>query len=1602
MAGTSIDLSFLNSSGANLSLTIAQLQAMDAELQKISERSPALIGLSRAFGITYAEAAKLTKELGVGPAKLQEAVGTMKQLRAAGADAVTQYSVLAKQLGLTVDQMKLVANTVDDVGSSLDDLGDKQNVVGDLRTALGGLFVIDKVNEFKNAILETGKTLETLETRLLTTLGTKAASDSALASIQKFAATTPFEMTEVTDSFLKLKQRGIEPTDVSLRKLGDLASSQGKSLNQTTEALLDAQQGEFERLKEFGIKASAAGDKVNLSFQGMNKQIERTPEGIAAGILSLGDLQGIAGGMELQSKTLGGALSNLTDAQSQLAGETFKLVQGPAIALVQTATKLIDSFSKLNPNVKLAILGVGTLGGIFTSAVAAIAAFQAANIGASLSLAYTTLLKGPAAIATAFNTAVTKLATIAEYDLAQSKLGAAVSTARGIPVTVADTGAKLANAAATKAQSAAMNPFATVTTTAGKASAAAGASAGLLAAALAGVVATGALLVNTFQTINSGWDASVAGADDVALSLKALTEAEEKSAKNKEGLAKATKDAAEASRVAGLTNEQRAAESIAKEGEITAAYDKNVQDRIGFVGQFMDKIREFIDLPKDTLVKTFKLVAQLPLPGSVKDFFKGIGDQIEKTKLASQNMLTKDKDKEGFANTLQVSDQISARKNSLKATSGGSLGNATKAEVEAISSAYDKNIKTIQDVVPADAAQKSQKQAFLKSLEKENEEVKQSLKLIQEKEKRVTSVGTAETQWASEIKKVNVNMGKQIATSEDAGKATELIKKQLENGFINPEQAAAAFQEIAAYTQATGDIQVAARKEAVAAQAKAYDNEKVLLESRIQLAELDGLTQVTNAEGTATKVAGIKKEQADVEFKSQQDKLDLLKSLNLDKGTEGLATEKALSKAKIDVAKAEAEEKLAQQKEAIAKINKAIQDGADARQSAESKASIKVKGAALEAIKDREVSFEKADKRVSDAAEDRARVALDQEIALKITKQKELANVGGKEATEAAKKLGLDILQLQDKAASLEIAQLKRLQERKLEVIRENAEKTKALLELTNATNDNAQAVKDLEAYRQLSNERTDIDIKTAALEASSNKSRLESTAAKLEAELESIETEAAATAALNLDRETTEKNRIAFATKSEAKLADISRNALDQFKAGQAEKKRILDLAVKETADRIKNASDEIKNIFASEQEVLTQINSLASAQNALEDARNKGRDIALNGRKQELVLAKEAADATGNKGVSEKLGQKIKELELNVLRAQADEIKRQYDLKLSTLELDIKSKEIAAEQLILEKEMALLESKSQLEAGKAEGKSALELQSLSQKVNFAEKALVLANKGKDNTAKIADLQRNALTIERGNALQSNAQQVRAGEVRYGIEFQKQIPNGKQNLNNIANRGLGISTAAEKALEVADPAKVPESAGKSITAAKAILDNVSKEGANKPLPKREDSVYVPKLDDPWVKMFGLKFDQLDKTLQQSILEKQKETPDKSAKGAPSSGARASGGPVDAGGSYLVGELGPELVTFAQQSYVHTATNTKQMLAAMGQVTPAVSGQNDTKLIAQLQRLNDQVAEGKRQQPINVPVNVTTNDANAVSQALAIIRADRAARHNML
>lgn len=216
---------------------------------------------------------------------------------------------------------------------------------------LASVFAADMLIGFGKAVVNTTAEFQKMEAVLTNTLGSNSLAQQSMAEIVAFASKTPFQVNELTDSFVKLANRGFKPTMAEMTALGDLASSTGKSFDQLTEAALDAMTGEFERLKEFGIRAKSEGDKVQFTFKGVTTEVQKTDGAIKDYLLSLGQAEGVSGAMAAISETVGGKISNLGDNVDQL-----KLAIGNQTSGVFAAS--IDWLSEFAKHATLALKGI--------------------------------------------------------------------------------------------------------------------------------------------------------------------------------------------------------------------------------------------------------------------------------------------------------------------------------------------------------------------------------------------------------------------------------------------------------------------------------------------------------------------------------------------------------------------------------------------------------------------------------------------------------------------------------------------------------------------------------------------------------------------------------------------------------------------------------------------------------------------------------------------------------------------------------------------------------------------------------------------------------------------------------------------------------------------------------------------------------------------------------------------------------------------------------------------------------------------------------------------------------------------------------------------
>ena len=192
-------------------------------------------------------------------------------------------------------------------------LGRVKNAVFSVQTAVAALAGATGFGLLVKGTIETNREFQSLEASLSTFLGSTEKAEKAFGILQQFAATTPFALREVVSGFNKLIARGLNPSIQALTAFGNIASGTGKTLDQFVEAAADAAVGEFERLKEFGIKARSEGDKVVFTFKGVETEVTKSGAAISDFLVTLGETE-FAGAIEKQSQTLNGAFSNLGDS----------------------------------------------------------------------------------------------------------------------------------------------------------------------------------------------------------------------------------------------------------------------------------------------------------------------------------------------------------------------------------------------------------------------------------------------------------------------------------------------------------------------------------------------------------------------------------------------------------------------------------------------------------------------------------------------------------------------------------------------------------------------------------------------------------------------------------------------------------------------------------------------------------------------------------------------------------------------------------------------------------------------------------------------------------------------------------------------------------------------------------------------------------------------------------------------------------------------------------------------------------------------------------------------------------------------------------------
>lgn len=300
---------------------------------------------------------KAAKKLAAAAGRMRSELQKVLAEQQAGEKGSRAYwEALADTRGISRNAIKPILDQIDQAKAKTKEAETAalswQSALTRIGPAMGAVFSGAAIAGAVGKVVSVQREFDVLNSSLKTVTGSSAAAEREFAWLKTFAKDTPYGLAQATQGFIKMQALGLEPTRAKLTSFGNTASAMGKDLTQMIEAVADASTGEFERLKEFGIKAKVEGDKVSLTFQGVTKTVENSAKDITKYLEDIGNNQ-FGGAMAERAKTLDGAISGLGDTwdelfrtiSSQGAGTLIYDSVTLAAGAVEDATVIFKAFS---------------------------------------------------------------------------------------------------------------------------------------------------------------------------------------------------------------------------------------------------------------------------------------------------------------------------------------------------------------------------------------------------------------------------------------------------------------------------------------------------------------------------------------------------------------------------------------------------------------------------------------------------------------------------------------------------------------------------------------------------------------------------------------------------------------------------------------------------------------------------------------------------------------------------------------------------------------------------------------------------------------------------------------------------------------------------------------------------------------------------------------------------------------------------------------------------------------------------------------------------------------------------------------------------------
>jgi len=144
-----------------------------------------------------------------------------KTIENSGKGAATAQDQLNTEVKETSKNLDNVGKSAEKTGSAFSQL---KNMIGFAAIAAGAKALVSNIIEVRSEF-------EKYSAVLKNTLGSEVLARQSMNDLTEFAKKTPFALSELTESYVRLTNYGLQPSMEEMKAYGDLASSVGKDIN---------------------------------------------------------------------------------------------------------------------------------------------------------------------------------------------------------------------------------------------------------------------------------------------------------------------------------------------------------------------------------------------------------------------------------------------------------------------------------------------------------------------------------------------------------------------------------------------------------------------------------------------------------------------------------------------------------------------------------------------------------------------------------------------------------------------------------------------------------------------------------------------------------------------------------------------------------------------------------------------------------------------------------------------------------------------------------------------------------------------------------------------------------------------------------------------------------------------------------------------------------------------------------------------------------------------------------------------------------------------------------------------------------------------------